>query len=153
MKKQEVIGIFKAGHKEFKKVLSTLSIKEIESVPAVGNWPVRNVIAHISAWNWEQVKEIDRTLAGNPTWNRKKSGEIPNTDRFNHQAVQKRKNWSIKKLMNEWETSFTFLLRKLESLNDKEFDYDGMQNIFKYELEGGSDEARHAEEIKKRFDI
>lgn len=153
MKKQEIIKIFKEGHEEFKKIISLLSYEQIESFPAVGVWSVRNVIAHISAWNWEQVEEIDRTLVGNSTWNRKTSGETSNTDRFNKEAVEKRKDWSIKKLMSEWENSFTFLLKKIENLRDKEFMCDGMQNIFKYELEGGSDEMRHAKEIEKRFNL
>jgi len=153
MKKKEIIGSFLVGHDEFKQVLKKLSNEQIKSVPAVGIWPVRKVIAHLSAWNWEQIKEIDRVLKNRPTWYRKKNGEISNTDLFNQKAVEKRKNWTIEKLVEEWQDSFDALINRINILSDEEWNLDGMTTIFKYELNGGSDENRHSKEIKKHFNV
>lgn len=153
MKKQNVIAFFKAGHDEFRQTLDMLSSEQIEKIPSVGIWPVKNVIAHISAWNWEQIKEIDRTLQGKHTWNRLNDDEISNTALFNSKAIEKRKDWTITRLMKEWEDSFNTLIQRIYDLNDDEWKQGGMDAIFKYELNGGSDESRHAKEIKKRFAI
>ena len=85
MEKQKAVNILTTGHQEFKEILSKLKPNQIESIPAVGKWPVRDVIAHITAWYWEFIREIDGILADRPIIN------IPSgDDAFNEKEVAAR---------------------------------------------------------------
>lgn len=164
MKKQNIIEVFKVGYEEFMGLVKRLSDEQIESVPVVGEWTTKEIIAHLAAWNWEQAREIARVLKCKPTWNNPKY-DTYNDDKFNKIQVEKRKGKSAKELLNELEKSFDHLIARIESLDSKEWNHrcknqywdDGkemtIQSLFTYEFEGSSDTSRHAEEVKKRFNL
>ena len=164
IKKEKVIEVFNAGHKEFEGLLSKLSDKQIESVPVVGVWTEREVIAHLAAWHWEQADEITRVLRNEPTWNQP-SYDVYDDDRFNKIQVEKRKNKSTKDLIQEWEESFDFLIERIKKLSDGEWNHkcEGqfwdngklvtVQSLFPDEAKRTSDEGRHAAEIKEHFNL
>lgn len=79
-------------------------------------------MAHLSAWNWEHIKEINRVLEERPIWN--KHDDPTFDDAFNKRAVEKRKNKSLKEITEEWENSFDFLIKRIEKLSAEEWEYE-----------------------------
>jgi len=156
--KQKPIEVLKSGHEEFRKIIERLQTDEIDTKLVVGKWSIRDVIAHVSAWYWEFIREIDGILANQPIIN-VLSGE----EEFNERAVAARKGLKTKELIIEWEKSFTKLISRIENLQGKEWFHkcdgfywpDGseitMQSLFfSYQNDEVSHEMEHAKQI---FDI
>lgn len=162
MEKQKIVDVFKTGHDNLCQLLDSLTSDQLVDVKVLGEWSVKDILAHLAAWNWEQIREIDNVLKDQPTWNDKfKSKE--DQDDFNNKAVKKRKNKNIAEIIKEWNDSFGFLISRVEKLTDKQWNYkcegyfenDGkiltMQSLFHYEKNGLSDDGKHANQIRKFF--
>ena len=162
MEKRVVIEILEKGHKDFKKVIGELDSETLDSVQAIGKWPVRDVLAHITAWYLEFIREIDSFLIDKPIINLP-SGD----DAFNQREVRLRKDKKLEELLKEWEDSYKALIGKVESLSEDEWNHIctghfwpdtkeevGVQSLFAtYQDSGTSHEGEHAREIKNFFDL
>lgn len=157
-----MIAVFEAGHKEFQQLINSLTPQQLTKTPVLENWTVKDIFAHLSAWNWDHAKEIDNILTDEPTWN-KLYKTSKDEDKFNKKAVEERKNINIHNVIEEWEKSFNTLIQRIEKLTDEEWNHEcigqiwrdgkpaSMYSLFRYEENGLSDEGRHAEEVKKFF--
>lgn len=149
MQKKKAIEIFKSGHKEFQSLLKLLTPDQLANISVLENWTVKDIISHLSAWNFAQAKEIDNILSGKPTW-RRLYKTVKDQNEFNKKAVEERKNRDIQEIIREWEKSFDTLIKRLENLTDEEWNnYPNLPLLFHYEKEGLSDEGRHAKEVKR----
>lgn len=155
MTKQAVITFQKQNHEIFKKVIKGLSDDQMISVKIIDDWSVKDIIAHLSAWNWQVAAEIDTVLAGKNIW------YIGNrVDTFNRKEVAKRHPWPLEKLLKEWEASFDALTAKLAKLTREEWNFkteffwdDGtvltVGSFFDYRYEGAGHEGGHAKQIEE----
>lgn len=164
MEKQKVIDIFKTCHENLRKLLDSLTPDQMVNEKVTGVWSIKDILAHLSAWNWEQVKEIDNILHDQPTWYKKYQNKEGQDD-FNKKAVDKRRNRHIDQIIKEWDDSYEYLMKRIEKLTDKQWNHkcirhiksDGkpvtLQSIFKYEENELSDDGQHADQIKKFFKL
>lgn len=164
MQKEKVIEIFKSGHNEFQHLTKLLTPNQITNTQILEDWTVKDIMAHLSAWNWEQAKEIDNILHDKPTWNNLYNTRA-NEDNFNKKAVEERKDKDLLTIIEEWENSFETLIKRIEKLTEEEWNHeckgqiwrDGkpatMYSLFRYEEDGQSDEAHHAQQVKKFFNL
>ncbi len=152
MKKQRVVEIFQKSHKMFSELIHVLTPFQLTGIKVLEDWTVKDVIAHLSAWNWEQTEEIDNILRNKPTWSKKYKAK-KDQDNFNKKAVEGRKNKSIQIVIDEWDRSFQALVKRIEKLTEEEWDHKGMVRLFRYEKTGLSDEGHHAKQIKKFLKI
>ena len=153
MKKKKVIEVFKSGHKDFQQLVKSLTANQISNKEVSENWTVKDIIAHLSAWNFAQAKEIDNILEGKSTWSKLYKTK-KDWDEFNKNAVEERRDKNIKVIISEWESSFEKLINRLDNLTEKEWNSNThLHSLFHYEKEGLSDEGRHAQEVKKLFNL
>lgn len=150
MTKQSLLEVFEKSHKNFYELINVLTSHQLTEVNVLEHWTVKDVIAHLSAWNWEQAVEIDNILKNNPTWN-KKYRTKKDEDDFNNKAVEERKEQSLSIIIHEWEKSFKALIKRIEKLTKEEWSNKYMKRLFKYEENGLSDEGQHARQIKNFF--
>ena len=157
MTKQETVEQLEAEHRELEEVISSLSTEQITKEHIFDDWTMKDVVAHISAWNWEVVKGIDEGLQGQKPWYVQ-----ADEDEFNAQTIKKRKNWSWEDVLQEWKDSWGALLKRVERLSDDEWRYqiphtwpDGtpltIGSLFDYEYEGANHEGGHAKQIREHF--
>jgi hypothetical protein len=57
-----VLRFFREDHRKLKQTIGKLSESQILNDIVMGDWTVKDVIAHIAAWNWEIAKSIDEVL-------------------------------------------------------------------------------------------
>jgi len=129
----------------------------------IGTWSVRDIIAHLAAWNWEAIEEVGRVLKNAATWPDRyedKAGE----DAFNWKAVEKCKAMLWPEVLKDWDDSFWVQIKKMEQIQDKEWAYqcrghswkDGSPvtvfSLFSNEYEGEGHEGGHAKQIRKYLD-
>lgn len=159
MDKEEAILFLKNDHQKLKEAIEGLSSHQMTQVSCVRDWTLKDVLAHISAWNWEEIKAVDIVLTNKKPWY-----VGLKEDEFNQREIDKRKSWSLDKTLKEWRDSFLALIKKLEKVTAKEWNFKTdcvwpngtpltMNSLFDYEYEREGHEGGHAKQIKKVFKV
>ena len=159
MNLEEAIQFFILDHQKLVKVLSKLTRKQLSDEKVQGTWTVKDIIAHISAWNWELITQADLVLSGKKPW------YTDTTEaEFNEKAVKTRESWSLERILSEWSESFDALLARLNELSQDEWSFEldeewpeggkiTVSSIFGYRYHGEGHEGGHAKVIQKYFGI
>lgn len=158
MTKQETIEFLKNDQQKLKEVVDSLSPRQVTEVPVVEKWTVKDILAHISAWHWEWVKDIDGILANRIPWY-----DGVDEAEFNQKEIEKRASWSLDRILKEWEDSFAAVIGRMEELSPEEWNHKTglswlsgtplmMPSLFDYEYEGAGHEGGHAKQIRKVFE-
>lgn len=164
MDKQQAIIWLKRGHRKLEKVISSLNEEQMTRIPVLGKWTVKDIIAHLIAWNWEAAKEIERILNNKATWH-KLFEETSGENKFNEIEVKKRKDKNFNEAIQDWEESFQHVIKEIEALSLKEWNHqsgkdtweDGspltIASLFDYEYEGDEHEGGHANQVIRFFKL
>lgn len=163
MNKDETIKILVVDHDKMQKITELLTKEEILKIRVLGVWNVKDVIAHLSAWNLELTKSIDIILRNEELW-------FLNTgdEEFNKIQITKRKSYSLEEVMEEWHSSFKKLIERISNLSEKEWEFQSdffwggkavhgkypvtIKSLFEYKYKGESHEGGHAKQIEEYFD-
>ena len=62
-------------HNKLKKVIDFLNEKEMTNDNIIKDWTVKDIIAHIAAWNWEIINATDTVLSDKTPWYANKTEE------------------------------------------------------------------------------
>jgi|SRR3989344_1871501 len=157
--KQATIKRFKTEHEELKRLVLSLPEKLVFKPKTLGEWSIKDIIAHLAAWNWEAVAEIDRVLKNKATWPARYKDKVGENE-FNKKEVEKRKNISWPEVIKDWDDSFWIQIKRMEQLSETEWSHqsgnqfwgDGtpvtVYSLFANEYEGEGHEGGHAKQIK-----
>lgn len=156
MTQKEVIKLREKGHEKLKKAISGLTKKEMAQAKILGSWTARDIVAHLAAWNWRFMEEIDAILNNDAAWVGLSDKE---QDEFNEKEIEKRKRKSLKEILEEWDKSSQFVIKKIQQLTLKEWNHqskkdvweDGspltVKSLFSYQYKGEGHEGGHANQI------
>jgi len=91
---------------------------ESHSVPkAIGDWSIKDLLAHLIAWEEEASRAFDIWKIGvNPDWS-----HIKDIDEFNAQAVKDRRKVAFPKILEQLQLVHGGIIDKLKSVSDSEF--------------------------------
>lgn len=108
MKKQQVIDKIELAWQEFQAAVAGLTPEQMLQPGAVGEWSVKDILAHVSAWEQEAIKYLPLTLT-NARLPRYKDlyGGI---DAFNAQATAKARLLSLEEVLAQMEAVHQELL-------------------------------------------
>lgn len=159
MDHEETIQFFRDDHQKLKDVISKLTKFQMNTDKVQGSWTVKDILAHISAWNWEIITQAERVLSGTKPWYTDKTEAV-----FNKEAVKTRESWSVEKVISEWYESFATLISKLESFSEEEWAFEldeewpeggkvSVSSIFGYRYQGEGHEGGHATIIRNYFEL
>jgi hypothetical protein len=154
--KEKVIERYLQGHKRLQKAISSLTQEQITKVK-LKNWTPKDVVAHISGWNWLFLEDIESVLNNQKPW-----WIDADIDEINRKFVEERKNWPLEKVLQDWEDSFQAAMKRVGELTSEEWNYKISENwedstpitvasLFDYEYEGDVHEGGHAKKIEERF--
>jgi hypothetical protein len=157
--KEETIEFFEVDHGKLVRVISQLDRSWMTDRIVIASWNVKDIIAHISAWNWEIIRQVDDVLINKKPWNVDMAEKS-----FNRREVKKREKWSLDKVLQEWNESFKALIDRMEKLSDSEWAFqadfnwpDGspvtIQSLFEYRYRGEGHEGGHAKQIEECFGL
>ena len=158
MNKQEAIDFLIEDHKKMEFIINTLNDEEMVHYHILKAWTIKDIIAHLSAWNKELTKAINWILSNEDIWFRK--GGI---NEFNKIQVTIRKSKSLKEIIDEWQSSFDSLIQRIKELSDEEWIFkskykwqDGNQiqimHLVEYRYHGFGHEGGHAWQIEDYFE-
>lgn len=160
--RQETIDRYKEEHERLKKLVSSLPEEQILKPKTLDEWSIKDIIAHLAAWNWEAIDEVNRVLRNEATWPARyedKAGE----DEFNRKEVEKRRDKSWKEVLQDWDDSFWAQIKRMEQISEDEWKHqsdnqtwsDGalvtVYSLFAYQYEGESHEGGHAKQLKEQI--
>lgn len=155
-----------SAHRKLLEAISGLTPEEISNKVIDGSWTVKDILAHLAAWNREHTKEIERILRGESTWN--KLYVLPkDDDKFNKEQVEKRRVLTLGQVKEEWENSFRNLIKKIRNLSDEQWNQQAgnevwangqqlqgqpvtVKSLFVWELGSRPHEFNHAKAIEER---
>ncbi|MFW9843103.1 MAG: DinB family protein [Candidatus Thorarchaeota archaeon] len=159
MGQEETILFFRDDHQKLKDVILKLTESQMRTHKVQGSWTVKDILAHISAWNWEIIAQADGILSGVKPWYTNKTEA-----EFNEEAVKTRESWSIERIISEWHESFSALISKLMGFSGEEWIFEledewpaggqvSVFSVFGYRYHGEGHEGGHAEIIKNYFKL
>ncbi len=159
MNKEESIQFFRDDHQKLKDVISRLTESQMVTDKVQGSWTVKDILAHISAWNWEIIAQADLVLSGKAPWHRYKTEAD-----FNKEAVKIRESWSFKRILSEWYESFDTLITRMKGFSEGEWNFEldeewpeggkvSVSSIFGYHYHGEGHEGGHAIIIEYYFEL
>jgi len=164
LNKKDVINKLSLDSNNLKDLLNQLTPEQLNQIDLDEDWTVKDVVAHLAAWNKEDIAEIDRILNNQATWQNlyeEKEGE----DEFNRREVEKRREYSYEEVFNEWKSSYNKLLNKLENLTDGQWEHKSGNDTWKlgrfkdvpvsvwslFDYGEMTHEAKHVEALRKFF--
>ncbi|MFX0123272.1 MAG: DinB family protein [Candidatus Hodarchaeota archaeon] len=160
MDKNKAIQFLKDNHRKLEHAISELKKTQITEDIISERWTIKDVIAHISAWNKELKKAIDDLLNDKKPWfiNEENLTEAE----FNKNETERRKNWSSDKILKEWQISFEELIQRITSLSNSEWEYQTpfewtkdmpvtVNSLFDYTYKGEGHEGGHAKQIDEFY--
>ncbi len=159
MDQEETIQFFRDDHQKLKDVVSKLTEFQMKTHKVQGNWTVKDILAHISAWNWEIITQAELVLSGKKPWYTYKT-----ETEFNEEAVKARESWPVEKIISEWHESFDVLISKLVNFSEKEWNFElddewpeggkvSVPSVFGYRYRGEGHEGGHAKIIQDYFEL
>ncbi len=159
MDQEETIQFFRDDHQKLKDVVSKLTDSQMNNDKVQGIWTVKDILAHISAWNWEIITQAERVLSSTKPWYTDKT-----ETEFNEEAVKTRESWSIERVISEWYESFDVLMLKLERFSKEEWNFEldeewpeggkvSISSIFGYRYLDEGHEGGHAKIIRDYFGL
>ena len=87
---------------------------------AVGNWSVKDVLAHLVAHEQRALQELQFALRGEQY-----QIDHGSNDAFNDQAVNDSRSFTFKDQFNNWKESYRQVVAAVEALSDADFDPSG----------------------------
>ncbi|MHA2003533.1 MAG: DinB family protein [Candidatus Thorarchaeota archaeon] len=159
MNQGAILRFFREDHRKLKQTIAKLTESQMINDIVMGDWSVKDIIAHISAWNLEIAKSIDDVLDKKAPWYLNK-GETA----FNIAEVEKRRKRSLVETLEEWEKSFDVLIRRIEDITVDEWNIetgltwaDGsavtIESLFGYRYKEEGHEGGHALQIREHYNL
>ncbi|MFW9904585.1 MAG: DinB family protein [Candidatus Thorarchaeota archaeon] len=160
MNKQQAIQFLKNNHLKLEKVINGLDHNQITEDIISVKWTPKDIINHISAWNLTLKDAIDDLLNDTKPWfiNEEELTEAE----FNERETRKRKDWSLKQILDEWQISFEELIQRIMRLSKIEWEYQSsfewakdmpvtVSSLFDYMYKGEGHEGGHAKQIEEFY--
>jgi uncharacterized damage-inducible protein DinB len=118
--KQELLDDLKAARVELRLAIEGLSEKQMIRSDVVGEWSVKDTLAHIVAWDKEICAVVHAFVAQeNPVFDYKISGK-QGFAKWNAREVEKRRDLSVAQVLAEMEEARRELVELVQGLTDEQ---------------------------------
>lgn len=96
-----------------------LSQAELEAPNAAGAWSVKEILAHVTTWEEEALKNLPLILEGKRTARYK--DQYGGIDAFNDQMTERKRGLPLEEVLRQFEATHRQLVALLEAAPDSEF--------------------------------
>ena len=116
-RKTHLLQLMQTEHHRLVTLLDSLSEEQILHPHFVGNWSIKDVLAHLTWWEQEEISEIvydrelDPGLQGEP-WNTEKANEL---------MVEAQRLTSLADVLTTFHTSYRQMYSVIEQLSEERF--------------------------------
>lgn len=118
--KPELIESIRQNHQQLENKFSTLTTAQMVWPGSMGNWSVKDILAHLADWEQRFIRwyitgtkgEIPQTPAQGFTW-----GELPS---LNQQGYEMHKDAPLDSVLNRYRQSYQEIFSLVEGMSDAE---------------------------------
>lgn len=154
MNKGEVLTALDEGREKFLEIIEGLSEAEMVEAGVVGDWSVKDIMAHLSRWEAELVKLLWQARQGQkPTTIHFSSLEV---DEVNSQWHREMRDRPLERVLDDFHGVRTQTIRRVEAFSDKDLTdpkryawLDGSPLWAWIKADSFGHESEHAEQIQK----
>jgi uncharacterized protein (TIGR03083 family) len=116
MNKTEVLEKIRQERERLEAAIAGMSEAEMAEPGVVGNWSVKDLLAHVTAWEAELVTALwYNTLGRRPSL-----GSIGDVDAWNAERYEENKDRPLDRILSDFHGVYEQLLQRVEKLSDDE---------------------------------
>jgi uncharacterized protein (TIGR03083 family) len=116
MKKAEVLEKIRSGRERMEAAIAGLDEAEMAQPGVVGNWSVKDLLAHVTVWEAELVTALWYTTLGR----RPRLADIRDVDAWNARRYEENKDRPLDRILGDFRGVYEQLLQRVERLSDDE---------------------------------
>jgi uncharacterized protein (TIGR03083 family) len=119
MDKQQLLGRLDKAWTEFEASYAGLSDAQLTKPGVTGDWSVKDILAHVTAWEEEALKYLPVILTGGrpPRYSEQYGG----IDAFNAQMSEQRRGLSLSEVLRQLDETHRRLIAYVQSAPDGQF--------------------------------
>ncbi len=121
MTKMELLEKLRSGRERLEATIAGLDEADMARPGVVGDWSVKDVLAHIAAWEAELVTALWYITLGR----RPRLADIRNVDSWNARRYQENKDRPLDRVLADYHGIYTQLLQRVDKLSDDELNDPG----------------------------
>ena len=117
MKKEEILDALEDEREQFLEAIEGLSDETLQEPGVLGEWSIKDLMSHISAWEAELVKLLWQVQQG-----QKPSSihfSMPNKDEINRQWYQDTRSRPLDRVYADFQAVRKQTTRRIEAISDK----------------------------------
>lgn len=119
MDKQKLIGQIEKAWTALGDSFAGLSDAQLEAPGTVGSWSVKDILAHVTTWEDEALKNLPVILEGKRTARYK--DQYGGIDAFNEQMTERKRALSLDEILRQFEATHRRLVEYLQATPDEQF--------------------------------
>ena len=118
MKKYQMFQKLEQAWTALKESYAGLSDAQLTEPGAIGEWSVKDILAHVTIWEEEALKYLPLILAGGRPPRYVQSGGI---DAFNAQKAEQKRHMALSEVLRQLEETHRRLIDYLQSVPEEHF--------------------------------
>src|SRR5256884_8557795 len=118
MKKQQLLKHIEKGWTAIKESYAGLSDAQMTEPGVMGNWSVKDILAHVTTWEEEALKYLPLISTGGRPPRYSQSGGI---DAFNEQMTEKKRGLALSDVLRQLDDTHRRLIDYIQSVPEEQF--------------------------------
>jgi hypothetical protein len=114
----DLLSVIRSERNNLEHLIRQLSDSQKVEPGVVGNWSIKDIMAHIAAWEKLAIDRINATLTGESLKFPVIEGD-DFVDNINHQVYEKNKDLPLEVVQDDFNRSFNDFLHQIQSLDDE----------------------------------
>jgi hypothetical protein len=153
MDKAALQEAMRTRHRELEETIAELSEEQMHEPAFEGGWCVKDILAHVSWWEWRTANRIRAWRDGEPV--PKLGGNI---DKINAGVYEENRDRPLSEIMEDFRRSFASFMEQLDAMSDGDlkdphrFDWTYGRPLRAFIQEDGYRHySEHNRQIRRRF--
>lgn len=118
MKKSDVLSWLQAENQKWEAFLNEIGPARMDQPGVVGDWSMKNIVAHLTGWNSRLVASLQAALRGEPAPPPPWPADLKDDDSVNGWIYEANRGRSVREVLDETQQVYRQLLAVVESLPD-----------------------------------
>jgi hypothetical protein len=120
MDKATLLDNISAGHEMLAKTLSPLHEAQMTATRVNGDWSIKDVLVHLTAWQQRLLAELQKAARGDKADMCGVDINGEEMDRLNEQFYQENKNRPLNEVLNDFYSTHTSMLAAVQAMSSED---------------------------------
>jgi hypothetical protein len=165
---KQIVKEIEAGYGRLSRVVDRILVEEKQDI-RVGDWGLKEILGHITEWEYEEIRAINDVIEGKVPWYTKVEFIDKNLgEKFNQKAAKEYKKMAWEDILTEWRDAYRAYIRRVRRLTEEQLDctcgtgwwgksYEKapvtVRSFFDYRHEGLDEQSSHAKQLEEALNL